>query len=126
MPTERSKERSRAKDYAVYLAVRCVICVIQTLPYSLAGQLAGALAWLAERIDKRHRQVAFDNLGSAFPGKYSPDERKEKVRGVYRHFCTVLIEIIHLPRLLHPTTWRRHLSLDKSKPFVNLLLSGRP
>jgi KDO2-lipid IV(A) lauroyltransferase len=126
MPNERSKKRSRLKDYAVYLTVRCVICVIQTLPYSRACQLAGALAWLAERIDKRHRQVALDNLGRAFPDNYGPDERKEKVREVYRHFCTVLIEIIHLPRLLHPTTWRRHMSLNNSKRLVNLLISGRP
>jgi KDO2-lipid IV(A) lauroyltransferase len=126
MPKEPSKERSRVADFAVYLAVRCVVCIIQTLPYSAACRLAAGLAWLAERIDKRHREVAFDNLGRAFPGKYSHDERREMVRAIYRHFCTLLIEFIHLPRLLHPTTWRRHMCLRRSKNLVNLLLSGRP
>jgi Kdo2-lipid IVA lauroyltransferase/acyltransferase len=126
MPNEQNKERSRVKDYAVYLVVRCIVCVIQTLPYTTACQLAAGLAWLAERIDKRHRQVAYENLGRAFPGAFDHEQRKEQVRAIYRHFCTVLIEIIHLPRLLHPTTWRRHLCLHNSKRLVNLLVSGRP
>jgi KDO2-lipid IV(A) lauroyltransferase len=126
MPTEQSKERSRVKDYAVYLVVRCIVCVIQTLPYSAACRLAAALAWLAERVDKRHRQVAYDNLGRAFPDQFSHDQRQEMVRAIYRHFCTLLIEFIHLPRMLHPTTWRRHLCLKHSKNLVDLLISGRP
>ena len=31
---------------------------------------------------------------------------------VYVHFCTMLIEIIHFPRKLHATTWRRHVELS--------------
>src|SRR5436190_1307490 len=56
-PTEwpMPKERSVVKDYAVYLVVRCVICAIQALPYKAACELGALLAWLAERVDKRHR-----------------------------------------------------------------------
>jgi lauroyl/myristoyl acyltransferase len=49
------KERSRFADYFVYLAVRFVVCVIQTLSYEAACKAARGLAWLAYRVDKRHR-----------------------------------------------------------------------
>ena len=29
------------------------------------------------------------------------------VRAVYLHFCMLLMEIIHIPRKLHPTNWRQ-------------------
>ena len=40
------------------------------------------------------------------------------VRAVYRHFCTLLIEIVHLPRMLHPTNWRRYVDLQNGRPIV--------
>src|SRR5689334_9876452 len=97
-----AKERSRVADYAVYLVVRVVICVIQTLSYPAACKAAKWLAWLAYHLDKRHRRVADDNLRHAFPD-LDAVRRDKLVRAVYLHFCTLLIEIIHVPRTLHPT-----------------------
>ena len=47
-------------------------------------------------------------------------------RGVYRHFCHLLIDIIHTPRRLHPATWRKYLDLSEARLVVDRLLSGRP
>ena len=96
-----AKERSRVVDFAVYLAVRLLVCVLQLLPLSACRHLADGLAWLAYRLDRRHRRVALDNLRHAFPDPYSEAERERLVRRVYRHFCRVLVEIVHLPRILH-------------------------
>ena len=65
------KRRSIAADYAVYLIVRLLVCVLQALSLAAARKLAAALAWLAYRIDRRHRAVALDNLRHAFPGRFS-------------------------------------------------------
>jgi KDO2-lipid IV(A) lauroyltransferase len=121
-----SKPRSKITDYAVCLAVRLVVCVLQALSFKTACQVARLLAWLADRVDKRHRLVALDNLRQAFPGKYSDAELEQMVRNVYRHFCTVLVEITHLPRRLHVTNWKQHINLDNGKEFVDSLLTGRP
>jgi Kdo2-lipid IVA lauroyltransferase/acyltransferase len=120
-----AKERSPVADYAVYFLVRVVICLIQMLSYTAAFNTAKLLAWLIYRVDKRHRQVADDNLRHAFPD-LDAVQRDRKVRAVYLHFCTLLIEIIHLPRKLHPTNWRRHLDLKGGGKLVSALLSGRP
>jgi Kdo2-lipid IVA lauroyltransferase/acyltransferase len=121
-----SKKRSLCADYSIYLVVRILVCIIQTLPYAAACKVAAALAWLAARIDKRHRQVAAENLRLAFPGRYNDIGPEEDVRSIYRHFCNLIIEIIHLPRALHPGTWRRHVELRDARMVIDALVSGRP
>lgn len=121
-----SKPRSPSLDYLVYLVVRVVVAVLQALPPSAARSCARGLAWLAYRIDRRHREVALDNLRQAFPGAYTDAQRDALVRAVYRHFCTMLIEIIQMPRKLHTANWRRHLEIATGRQTLGCLLSGRP
>jgi KDO2-lipid IV(A) lauroyltransferase len=121
-----SKSRSKTADYAVYLVVRVVVCVLQALSYRSAYQLARGLAWLIYHLDRRHRRVAEENLSHAFPGVYDDQQRDQMVRAVYRHFCTLLMEIMHLPRMLHANNWRHYLELVGGDKTVAALLSGRP
>ena len=121
-----SKSRSLYADYAVYLLVRVFVCVIQTLSLNAAQAFAAGLAWLAYRLDRRHREVASDNLRQAFPNRYTEAEIDRMVRAIYRHFCGVLVEIIQLPRRLHANNWRRHLEVRDGRVLVDALLSDRP
>jgi len=121
-----SRQRSRLADYAVYLVVRLLVCLIQALSLNAARKLSAGLAWLAYRIDRRHREVALDNLRKAYPGQFSDSALDRMVRAVYQHFCSVLVEIIHLPRRLHPENWRDHIELAGGRRMVDCLLSGRP
>ena len=120
-----SKPRSNLADFAVYFAVRVVVCFLQTLSFRAACKVANGLAWVAYQIDRRHRLVALDNLRHAF-GDGDKAERDQLVRAVYRHFCTMLMEIVHLPRMLHPQNWKRHMTLRNPKAILDVLLSDRP
>src|SRR4051794_12075669 len=120
------KQRSRLGDFLVYLAVRLLVCVLQGLSFDAARGFARFLAWLAYRVDKRHRLVALENIEKAFPGRYSDSERDALVREVYRHFCTLVVEIVHIPRKLHLHNWKDHILLDDGQRIVDCLLSGRP
>jgi len=102
------KKRSRAADYAAYLLVRAVICVVQLLPWGGALALARGLAWLAHQLDRRHRLVAAENLRHAFP---TLDERAvdRLVRASYLHLATMLVEIIRIPRTLRPGNLYDHV-----------------
>ena len=77
--------RSRFCHRAVYLAVRSVICLVQTMPLGCALRVARALAWLAYRFDKRHRLVAADNLRHAFP-----DSSEQEIDTLVRAMDTAL------------------------------------
>jgi KDO2-lipid IV(A) lauroyltransferase len=120
-----SKPRSQLADFAVYLVVRFVVCILQALSFRAACGMANVLAWLVYHVDRRHRLVALDNLRHAF-GDGDAAERDRLVRAIYRHFCTMLIEIIHLPRMLHPQNWKQHMTLRNYRPAIDLLLSNRP
>jgi KDO2-lipid IV(A) lauroyltransferase len=121
-----SKPRSKPADYAVYVLVRVIVCVLQALSHGAARTLSDGLAWLLYRLDRRHRLVADDNLRHAFPGRFTDAERDGLVRSVYRHFCRLLIDIVHTPRLLKPASWRRYVDLSGGHLVVKRMLSGRP
>jgi KDO2-lipid IV(A) lauroyltransferase len=121
-----SKPRSRAADFLVYLVVRVVICLVQMLSYPAARGVSQQLAWVFYHLNKRHRLVAFDNLKLALPELTNERERDRVVRAVYRHFCLLLVEIIHVPRKLHPSNWRQHLELAGGRALVDALLTDRP
>jgi KDO2-lipid IV(A) lauroyltransferase len=121
-----SKPRSQIADYAVYLMVRFFVCLVQALPFVVSTMIADILAWLAHRVDRRHRQVAQENLQQAFPGCHQPAELNRLVLQVYRHFCGMLIEIIHLPRRLNASNCLRFLEVPRIRYLLDNLLSGRP
>src|SRR5437879_3688232 len=121
-----AKKRQPALDYLVYLVVRILVCVIQALSYEAGCAFARILAWLIYQVDKRHRLVAIDNLQKAFPGTYSDAEVDTIVRRVYLHFCTLLIELIHMPRRYHLHNYKRFVVLREPMRVVDVLLSGRP
>ena len=119
------KKKNKVVDYLVYLAVRLVVAILQAVPYRLACSWAGGLAWLIYHIDKRHREVARENLRQAFPGRWNEEQLDRMVRRVLVHFCTLLIDIIHIPRKLRICTYRRHAHLDTPR-WVHWLFGGRP
>ncbi|HLJ94565.1 MAG TPA: hypothetical protein VKU02_15360 [Gemmataceae bacterium] len=121
-----SKPRSPFLDYLVYLVVRFFVCALQTLSVSTACRLASGLAWLVHRIDRRHRKVADDNLRHAFAGALTDAQRERLILNTYRHFCRLLIEIVHLPRKLHLHNWRRYVKLNHGRQLVSCLLADRP
>jgi KDO2-lipid IV(A) lauroyltransferase len=120
-----SKPRSKVADFAVYLVLRMVVCFLQALSFRAACQVADLLAWVVFHLDRRHRLVALDNLQHAF-GDADAVERDRLVRAIYRHFCTMLMEIIHMQRRLHPQNWKRHVTLLNHQSLVDRLLSDRP
>jgi KDO2-lipid IV(A) lauroyltransferase len=120
-----SKPRSNVADYAVYLLVRVIVCTLQTLSYRAGQAVMLGLAALAYRVNARHRQVALENLRLAFP-EQGEAERDRQVRAVYRHFCTLLLDLVHMPRRLHYTNWREYLELPHGRGLVDQLLRGRP
>ncbi len=121
-----AKPRSRIKDYLVYLLIRMCVCLVQALPLGVTRSLAAGLAGLAYHVDRRHRLVAEENLRQAFPGQLTPVQIDRMVRSTYRHFCGVILEIIHLPRKFSPYTWFQYLNIPRNREMVERLLSGRP
>ena len=119
------KPRRPFTDFAVYLVVRVIVCIVQAVPTAWAFGFANLLAAVAYRVDKRHRNVAADNLRHAFPER-SDAAIDRIVRDCYRHFATVLIEMLLLPRKMRVANWRNYGSMVNGGPVVAGLLDRRP
>jgi Kdo2-lipid IVA lauroyltransferase/acyltransferase len=120
------RPRRRALDYLVYLVIRLLVGVAQALTIEQSYAFARVLAAVLYRVDARHRKIGLENLRLAFGDRYTESERDQVVRGVYRHFCMMLMEILHIPRKLHPTTWRERITLVGEDMAVDRLLKGGP
>jgi KDO2-lipid IV(A) lauroyltransferase len=119
-----ARKRNRAADFAVYLAVRAVVCVIQTVPPAVAFWLADRIACLFYRYVPSRRKVALENLIAAFPElAAAPDRADALVRGMYRHFVRAVVEALLLGRKLHVTNWRAFLTLYPAVGLPNAMLA---
>ena len=116
---------TRCLDRLAYGAVRVVICVIQALPRSTCERGARKLsALLANRLRIR-RTVVRDNLRMAFPAM-TAEERRRTARGMWEHLLLMVVEIAHANRVIHKTTWRRHLRIHGMEEIVRTLWLERP
>ncbi|MBV8229049.1 MAG: hypothetical protein JO329_03605, partial [Planctomycetaceae bacterium] len=120
------RPRNRTLDYLAYLAVRLIVAIAQAMSVEQSYAFARILAAVLYRMDKRHRNVGLENLKMAFGDRYTEAERDQIIRGVYRHFCMMLMEILHIPRKLHPTSWRDRITLVGHEKVVDRLLKGGP
>jgi KDO2-lipid IV(A) lauroyltransferase len=119
------KARRPTVDYAVYLAVRVMVCLAQSAPPRLGLAVAEFFGWLAYRVDKRHRLIAAENLRHAFPEK-SDAEIDQLVRGCYRHYARVMVEMLLLPRKLRMHTYPSYVRIVNSTPVGRALICREP
>lgn len=115
----------RAADYAVYLVVRLLVCIVQGMRLESGHRLARLLAWLLADVVKLRGRVVEDNLVHAFP-EMTAAQRRQLVRQMWEHLLVMVLEIAHSPRKIHETNWRDHIRLRGEAPLLRLLLEDRP
>jgi KDO2-lipid IV(A) lauroyltransferase len=92
---EKTGLRSRL-EFAVFLGLKCLFFLF---PRRLCLLLGGALGRLAYVLDKKHRQIALSNLGTAFPNQLSESQKKAIARNSFKNFGAVIADILKLPLL---------------------------
>jgi KDO2-lipid IV(A) lauroyltransferase len=116
---------TRCLDGLVYGAVRVAICVVEALPRPLCERWARGLSGvLANRLRIR-RAVVRDNLRMAFPDM-TPERHRELAQAMWEHLLLMVVEIAHANRVIHKTTWRKHLRIHGMEDIVRTLWLDRP
>ena len=116
---------TRCLDGLVYGAVRVAICVVEALPRPLCERWARGLSGvLANRLRIR-RAVVRDNLRTAFPDM-TPERHRELAQAMWEHLLLMVVEIAHANRVIHKTTWRKHLRIHGMEEIVRTLWLDRP
>jgi KDO2-lipid IV(A) lauroyltransferase len=121
-----AKKRSPTLDFAVYLAIRTVVCVVLAVPPSISFWLSDRIAWLLYRFVPSRRRVALENLHASFPELAgNPESADQLVRDMYRHFVRSMFEGVMLPRKLSLSKWRSFVDLYTAKGLPGALFSSR-
>jgi KDO2-lipid IV(A) lauroyltransferase len=79
-------------DYLIYVLLMGIIGLIGILPQSLAMKLGEQLGKLCYLVDKRHRQVALNNLQKAFAGEKTPEQLREIAQGSFINLGRFFVE----------------------------------
>jgi KDO2-lipid IV(A) lauroyltransferase len=117
--------RQTCCDFALYLLVRIIVCIVQMFPLTAALSFADSLGWLVYKINRRHRRVADENLRHAFP-EMDEEARDRVVRACYRHLFRLVMEILFLPRLMRPTKLHQIVDIRDIPDLADLFTNGRP
>ncbi len=117
--------RQQVIHFGVYVFVRLLIALVQSLPLSVCERIAELLATLLTRVLGVRRRVVEENLRIAFP-EMTFQEHDAIHWHMWRHLFLMIAEIAHTPRKVHETNWREHSHIVNKGLFVRTLLSGRP
>lgn len=91
-------ERPGLRHRAEYVLVRIVRGTVRRMPQRLALAAGDALGLAFYLLDRPHRRLTRGNLEAAFPRR-SREEIERTVRGVFRHFGRLLMEILRVSAL---------------------------
>jgi KDO2-lipid IV(A) lauroyltransferase len=88
------KLRHRIED----LGVQLVTAAVRPMPPALVSACGSLLGLMFYAVDRGHRRVAQRNVAAAFPGR-SGAEHARIVRGAFRHFGRLLLELLKFSTL---------------------------
>ena len=112
-------------DYLVYLLVRILFCVAQSLSLKLGRRLARGLARLFTDVLSVRGRLLEENLLTAFPTS-TPTERHTLTLNMWEHLFLMGMEIAWAPRRIRDTNWTEHIRLKGALPLMSLLHQDRP
>jgi KDO2-lipid IV(A) lauroyltransferase len=117
--------RKRLVDFLVYIVVRALICIAQTMRIETGQSLARWLARLFCDVLKIRAGVIEENLVHAFP-ELSYSARNRLKLQMWEHLFLLVLEVANTPRKVHETNWRDYVRLTNEDHLVRLLLEDRP
>ena len=116
----RKKRRRRHRQPAkgspganlLYLFVRASIGVVSIFPQRWILAAARAGAWMAWRLDPRHRAIGRQNLDHAFGDTLTAERKDGIVLGCYQNITQIPVEILHMRRLVRQGRQRESLEIE--------------
>ena len=115
----------KISDYLIYLLVRILFCVVQSLSLETGKTFARYLAFCFAQILPFRRRLLHDNLHIAFP-EISDAECRIIIRKMWEHLFLMGIEVALARRKIRDGNWTDHIRLVNAEPLLSLLHQDRP
>ena len=115
----------KLNDFAVYLLVRVVFCIVQSLSLEAGKSFAKGLAFLFAKVLPARRELLHENLQTAFP-KLNKTERNAVILKMWEHLLMMGVEVALARRKIRDYNWKDHIQLVNAEPLLSLLHQDRP
>jgi len=115
----------RISDYIVYLLVRILFCVVQSLSLDASKTFAHSLAFVFTQVLPIRRKLLHENLQIAFP-QLNHEERHAIIRSMWEHLFLMGVEVALARRKIRDFNWTDHIRLVNAEPLLSLLHQDRP
>ncbi|MCA9248927.1 MAG: lysophospholipid acyltransferase family protein [Planctomycetales bacterium] len=112
----------RTVDYSVYLFVRLLICLVQTMRLETCHRAARSLAWLFTDVLRIRYRVIEENLRHAYP-QSKARQRKQLTRAMWEHLFLLATEVAFTRRKIHATSWRKFIRVNDASLMASILLA---
>jgi len=116
-----AKPRNSLVDYLQYLGVRIFAMFVHMFPVERNYRTARWLGEILWRLDRRHRRIATEHLRLSFP-HWTPQRVDRVARKSMHNMAYLAVEVLFVPRLITPATWRRHVRLVNIAESLRLLI----
>ncbi len=113
------------RRYLEYFLIRLLVSLIQVMPIQWCASFASRLAYLVNDVIRFRRQVIDENIRAVYPA-ISQSERIEMSRKMWYHLVMMGCDIVHAPRRIHDTNWRRYVYIRDIKLMTSYLIDYRP
>lgn len=120
-----ARNASAITIWSQYLAARLTVMGLTSLDVEPNLRVAAQLGRLLYRIDKRHRERAIQAIAQSMPELAAVHVRSLAQRS-FEHFVQLLIEVMHMPRLLNADTWPKRVKLTNLGRTIHLLNDQKP
>ncbi|MCD4721704.1 MAG: lysophospholipid acyltransferase family protein [Desulfobacula sp.] len=81
-------------DERIYKLIKLIVTLMGMLPRKTLKFFSDLLGLLWYKLDKRHRNVALENINFAYPGKFSPAQAQRFVKKNFKNTASILFEVI--------------------------------
>lgn len=119
-----TKKETGPVAWLTYLAVRCILTLMQAFPLHWNLQTARLLARIWAFIMPRHRNRAIEHLRAAYPGQLATPDLERLADRCLESVTMFAVETMCLPRLVNAFTWSQYIQLRDFEPFLQRALRG--
>ena len=108
-----------------YAAIRIIICIAQILSVESCAALARKLAYLVNDVMQFRKKIIDENIQHVY-NDLTIDERNVMGREMWFHLIMMGFDIIHAPRKIHDTNWRKYVYIRDKQLMTSYLIDYRP
>ena len=115
----------KLRQLVEYGLICCVISIAQIMPVETCAQFARQLAWIFNDVLKFRSKVVDENIRHVYD-QISVSERRDMAREMWFHLIMMVFDIIHAPRKIHDTNWRKYVYIRDKQRMTSYLIDYRP